>query len=866
MYIILFYCSFSMGQDVMMQGWYWDYPKTANSADWSDTLSMDVMNFANTGITHMWLPPFSRASSGSYSNGYDPKDLYDLGEYGGGATGFSTRAKLDLLIASLTANNIEAVADVVYNHRDGGAAENNPAVEGWIENMNCTKISNGDNPFPSDRVRFVLPIGGNTGNGAGIYYIKIASASKHPNFYDLPYTFYAETNTTGYQGMPALTENEGSGNGGGDCGQGGESIGLGIDMNCTIDNVGNCGGFCGVDEFALSVSASDFNASGDSIYIYLRNSSGYSDHYIYGIWNGSADVQSDLLYQTYTDFTGLPSGQGEMNYTNFKPNGNPTNLGGDWDAMLFFYDYDQGVSSTKDVLIDWTEWLWDDVGIRGLRMDAVKHFDYSFVGELMDSLHSVDKIPTMIVGEFFDFNAGALKGWVDNVNSTVAPATQEDIKLKVFDFALRSSLKEASDAFGYDVRNVFNSGIVNGEGADALMSVTFANNHDFRGPGEPIQNDPLLAYAYLLTNRTVGTPTLFYPDYAGTSIPNAPQQEMKHDIDRLIATYNTYMHSGSMDYLSRFSSPYTINFISGFPSTSLIYQTSNGGADGMSDAVVAINYAGDTLEAYVPMSFDSNKSTGSVFKETTGKGLIPETIVDGNNYIRISVPPRSYGIYVSSSSELSCSDSIVYVDINSTGLNNGNSWENAFTHLESAVSQASICDTIKEIWVKEGTYAANLIENRDKGFILPEGITLRGGFPAIGSPDITSYDPIVNRVILSGDIGILNNSSDNVYTVLKTIGTDTTKIYGVYLEGGNGNGSNIEQQIGGGFSTNSTSVLIDCTISNCSASLNGNGLFVRNGGNVLMENCTIENNTGSPTDIFLETGGKIISNGILLGN
>ncbi len=862
-YTILFlYLGFSATcQDVMMQGWYWDYPKTANSADWSDTLSVDVTAFANTGITHMWLPPFSRASSGSFSNGYDPKDLYDLGEYGGGATGFTTRAKLDMLITSLNQNDIEAVADVVYNHRDGGAPESNPSVEGWMENMNCTKITSGDNPFPSDRVRFILPIGGATGNGAGTYYVKVASASKHPYFYDLPYIFYAETNTTGYQGLPAASENEAAGNGGGDCGQNSEIISLGVDVNCTIDNVGSCAGSCGVDEFAITISASDFNPAGDSIYFYLRNTSGYSDHFIYGIWNGSADVQSSLIYQTYTDFTNMPSGQGGMNYTSFKPNGNPTNLGGDWDAMYFFYDYDQSVSSTKEVLIDWTKWLYDDVGIRGIRMDAVKHFDYAFVGELLNSLHSDNKIPSMVVGEFFDFSASALKGWVDNVNSTTSAATKEDISVKVFDFALRHSLKDASDAFGYDSRNVFNSGVVNGEFGDASMSVTFANNHDFRGPGEPIQNDPLLAYAYLLTNRTVGTPTIFYPDYAGTSIPNAPAVKMQYDIDRLIATYNTYMKDGSMDYLSRFSTPYFISFISGFESTSLIYQTSNGGIDGQSDAIVAINYAADTLEAYVPMSNLSNKSTGAIFSEMTGKGLIPETIVDNNNYIRIAVPPRSYGIYVSSEKELMCNDSIIYVDINSTGLNNGSNWDHSFTHLEAAINQAKICEDIKEIWIKEGTYYPNIIDERNKGFSIPEGITIRGGFSSIGNPDISDYNPLINQVILSGDIGIKGNLSDNTFNVLTTEGPDTTKIYGVHIEYGNANGSTASEQSGGGLSTSNISIITDCTITNCSSTLSGNGIYIQSGGEVFLENCTVENNIGSSTDVFIETGGKIISNG-----
>ena len=150
--LLLFFLQNSFAQDIMMQGWYWDYPKTANGHNWADTIETKATELANAGITHVWLPPLSRASFGNGSNGYDPKDLYDLGEYGGGATGFGTRSQLDDIIDLFDNVGIEAVADVVYNHRDGGNAEDNPAIEGWIEGYNSTKVNNGDAPFPSDRL------------------------------------------------------------------------------------------------------------------------------------------------------------------------------------------------------------------------------------------------------------------------------------------------------------------------------------------------------------------------------------------------------------------------------------------------------------------------------------------------------------------------------------------------------------------------------------------------------------------------------------------------------------------------------------------------------------------------------------------
>ena len=109
-------------QDFLLQGWYWDYPKTIEpNTNWADTLTNKAQELAEAGFTYVWFPPLSRASFGNGSNGYDPQDLFDLGEtYGGGATGFGTRANVDALIAQFSSVGIKAVADVVYNHRDGG--------------------------------------------------------------------------------------------------------------------------------------------------------------------------------------------------------------------------------------------------------------------------------------------------------------------------------------------------------------------------------------------------------------------------------------------------------------------------------------------------------------------------------------------------------------------------------------------------------------------------------------------------------------------------------------------------------------------------------------------------------------------------
>ena len=638
----------SYGQDFMMQGWYWDYPKPANpngnpitESTFAKTLNTQISDLSSAGFTYVWLPPLSRSSFGHNSNGYDPMDLFDLGGYGLGATGFGFEQDITNLISTFNANNIKAVADVVYNHRDGGLPEANPAVEGWIEGLDYNKVNSGDNAFPSDRFRCILPIGGTTGNGAGDYYIKVRSRSYHPNYFNKPYKIYSETNLVGWQNASDNTESEP--NGGGGCGEGNNTIYLGVNTLAWTDSGG-----CYSDEFKLSLDASDFDSNGDTLYIYLTNVNGdYSDHDIIDIYAPNGNIESQLVYQTYTDHTQHASGRGGMNYLDFKPNGNPTQLNGDWDWLWFFYDYDQGQQSTVDTLTEWTKWLWNDVGIRGFRMDAVKHFPESFVGELMNDLNSSSINPSMVVGEFYDSNASLLKNWVDDVRSHMNAGADNAIDIRIFDFALRQSIKDACDAFGYDTRNVFNSGLVDDQAASGYNVVTFVNNHDFRDAGQSVQNDPMLAYAYILTNNQLGVPCVYYPDYFGVARPNAPTVDLHIEIDQLMNIHqNHIVNSSTVHYLNRFNTPYYsyYNSNNARENTSLIYQLTDN-PNGQ-DVVVAINFAGEELDVYHEIDMANVNAGTPTFTLMNGTDEGEFETITSNNELHIVVPARSYLVYL----------------------------------------------------------------------------------------------------------------------------------------------------------------------------------------------------------------------------
>ncbi len=632
-------------QDFMMQGWYWDYPKATVSFNWADNLTSKAMDLKNSGFTYIWLPPFCRASSGNNSNGYDPKDLYDLGEYGKGATGFGTRTDVNELITAFNFQGLKAVADVVYNHRDGGVAENNPALKTYIANYSETNVNLGYSPYPYDRMRCYILLGGTSGNVAGDYYFKVSSASGHSKFKDYQYSIYMQTKTVGWKGLSDLTESEP--NGGNDCDpdQANNNIELGRNMNSSIDDPDPAG--CRTDEYKLTLSASDFNSAGDTLFIYFgKRGSDYSDARVYGIWSGprNTDIIGDLKYQTYTDFKHMPSGQGEMTFANFKPNNtNSTKLDGYWDWPWFFYDYDQNVTDTKDKLFAWTNWLWSNVGIRGLRMDAVKHFPYQFVGDLLDYLHDNSIDPGLVVGEFYDANTSSLKSWINNVYANMDADTKAAITPRVFDFSLRSALEQACDTYGYDVRNVFNASLADAAGVSGYNVVTFINNHDFRDAGQMVDNNPILAYAYILTNNQVGLPCVFYPDYYNVS--GFTNTNLKSQIDALISVHKQYIAGAtSREYLSRFSTNRNIYFndLTDHSSTTLIYQL--WGTPSGKDVIVAINFAGVALDCWIGVN-TATCPEGTTLGDKIGNAALSTLTVSGGR-VNVKIPARSYAVFV----------------------------------------------------------------------------------------------------------------------------------------------------------------------------------------------------------------------------
>lgn len=171
--------------------------------------------------------------------------------------------------------------------------------------------------------------------------------------------------------------------------------------------------------------------------------------------------------------------------------------GEDWSGCR---DLDHKSENVRKNIINYIQYLKNDLGYAGYRYDMVKGYSASYTGEYNKAANA-----EFSVGEYWDGNTGALKNWVNGTKVDGA------IQSAAFDFALR-----------YIVRDACNSGVWNNLAKAGLnrvdnyaysrYAVTFVENHDtqYRSatePNDPIKNNIEAANAYLLCSP--GTPCVF---------------------------------------------------------------------------------------------------------------------------------------------------------------------------------------------------------------------------------------------------------------------------------------------------------------------------------------------------------------------
>ncbi len=209
------------------------------------------------------------------------------------------------------------------------------------------------------------------------------------------------------------------------------------------------------------------------------------------------------------------------------------------------------------------------------------------------------------------------------------------------------------------------------------------------------------------------------------------------------------------------------------------------------------------------------------------------------------------------------SSQTIYVDQNATGTNDGTNWANAYTNLQTAIANIGTNTTIN---VAQGTYYTTATTDRTISFNIPRDKKLFGGFPTGGG----TSNPELYPTILSGDIGTIDDNTDNSYHVVIFGGTSySTEIDGFVIEKGYANGSGSNESNGGGIliSTgdvgDSNAYIRNCIIRNNYAAGHGGGIFVSKRAEIYNSKIYSNNADNQGGGIYIHTNGRIYNSYIL---
>jgi hypothetical protein len=171
-----------------------------------------------------------------------------------------------------------------------------------------------------------------------------------------------------------------------------------------------------------------------------------------------------------------------------------------------------------------------------------------------------------------------------------------------------------------------------------------------------------------------------------------------------------------------------------------------------------------------------------------------------------------------------------YVDRDATaGANNGTSWDDAFTDLQTALLVADAGD---EIWVAEGVYTPTAGTDRTVSFNLKTGVGVYGGFDGTeGARD--ERDWTTHMTTLSGDIGAQGEMSDNSYHVVYANSVTDATLDGVTITAGNANGPvtgnangwDYSKRMGGGMYNYSSSPTLSAVSFSGNSAVTGGGMY-----------------------------------------
>lgn len=189
-----------------------------------------------------------------------------------------------------------------------------------------------------------------------------------------------------------------------------------------------------------------------------------------------------------------------------------------------------------------------------------------------------------------------------------------------------------------------------------------------------------------------------------------------------------------------------------------------------------------------------------------------------------------------------------YVDAAASGANTGQSWQDAFTDLQTALTQV----TSGQVWVAAGTYYPAAAGDQSTSFVLQNGLELYGGFGGFET-QLQQRDIAAYPTILSGDIDQndtygsgqewwrygWNGNAGNSEHIVRAENVDASAILdGFTLFAGQGYHSGVLEYGGGGmWIENASPTVRQCIFQYCALGP-GSSVYILHG-SPLFEDCQI---------------------------
>jgi hypothetical protein len=176
----------------------------------------------------------------------------------------------------------------------------------------------------------------------------------------------------------------------------------------------------------------------------------------------------------------------------------------------------------------------------------------------------------------------------------------------------------------------------------------------------------------------------------------------------------------------------------------------------------------------------------------------------------------------------------LYVKAGATGTNDGSSWANAFTSLQTALQYCS--DTIK---VAAGSYSAST-NNPGSSFWLENKRIILGGYPNLGNPTDAVRNPVLNPTTLSAILPIGSNIRS--FAIIQARRVDSTAILdGFTISGVPGQSVYKAAML---LSANANPIVRNTVFTNNISGFTAGALIVEGSSKPFFYACTFEKNGG----------------------